>query len=224
MSVNKIPSSYINANYNSALKNPEKIAKKEEKSEEKTEEKAVKTKTSAPDTDAMQAIYEAQRSYVKGMQNMVNQLLEQAGSKIRATFADGEIDPGIDMQFAVKYSKLLVRNEDGSYGLDPSLTADEQAALIAKAKEDVSEDGYFGVKNTSDRILSFAKAITGGDPTKIDEMQRMVEKAFNQVREMFGGELPDICNRTFDAILKGFEEWRGGVTEESAETVEATEA
>ena len=42
-----------------------------------------------------------------------------------------------------------------------NFTAD--ADTIAQAKEDISEDGYWGVNQTSDRIFSFALALSNGD-------------------------------------------------------------
>ncbi|MEE1027789.1 MAG: hypothetical protein UH211_03790, partial [Agathobacter sp.] len=37
------------------------------------------------------------------------------------------------------------------------------ADTIAQAKADIAEDGYWGVEQTSDRILEFAKALSGND-------------------------------------------------------------
>jgi len=45
-------------------------------------------------------------------------------------------------------------------------TADEET--VAKAKEDISENGYWGVNQTSDRIVDFAIALSGGDSSKAD--------------------------------------------------------
>jgi len=46
-----------------------------------------------------------------------------------------------------------------------NFTAD--ADTIAQAKEDISEDGYWGVNQTSDRIFSFALALSNGDEKQI---------------------------------------------------------
>ncbi len=86
-----------------------------------------------------------------------------------------------------------------------------------QAREDVSEDGYYGVKQTSERILSFAKAISGGDPDKIDLLREAVDEAFGEVEELFGGELPQLSKDTYDAVMKGFDEWANPV--EATETV-----
>ena len=55
-----------------------------------------------------------------------------------------------------------------------NFTAD--ADTIAKAKEDISEDGYWGVKQTSERIFDFAQALAGDDEEKMKTMKEAVEK------------------------------------------------
>lgn len=84
-------------------------------------------------------------------------------------------------------------------------TIDEAAKL--KAQEEISENGYWGVKQTSERILSFAKALTGGDPSKIEEMRAAFEKGFSQATKAWGRDLPSISNDTYDAVMKGFDAW-----------------
>lgn len=84
-------------------------------------------------------------------------------------------------------------------------TIDEAAKL--KAQEEISENGYWGVKQTSERILSFAKALTGGDPSKIEEMRAAFEKGFSQATKAWGQDLPSISNDTYDAVMKGFDAW-----------------
>lgn len=85
------------------------------------------------------------------------------------------------------------------------------AATKAQAQEDVSEDGYWGVKQTSERILDFAKALTGGDPDKIDKMKAAFEKGYKMAEKTWGGELPEISKQTYDAVLKGFDDWKNGI-------------
>jgi len=82
------------------------------------------------------------------------------------------------------------------------------AATRNQAIQDISEDGYWGVKQTSQRILDFAKALTGGDPKKIDEMQRAFEKGFKMAEKTWGGKLPEISQKTFDAVIEGFKKMR----------------
>jgi hypothetical protein len=86
------------------------------------------------------------------------------------------------------------------------------AQTIAQAKEDVSEDGYWGVKQTSERILDFAKALSGGDSSKIDTLTDAIKKGFKQAEKLWGGELPEISGQTYDAVMQGIEEWKKEAT------------
>lgn len=61
------------------------------------------------------------------------------------------------------------------------------------------------MKQTSDRILSFATALTGGDPDKVDDMRAAFEKGYKQAEKKWGGNLPSICQQTYDAVLSGFD-------------------
>ncbi|MCX4339453.1 MAG: hypothetical protein OSJ72_07385 [Lachnospiraceae bacterium] len=78
-------------------------------------------------------------------------------------------------------------------------------ATKAQAQEDVSEDGYWGVKQTSGRILDFATALTGGDPSKIEDMRAAFKKGYEQAEKTWGGELPEISKKTYDAVMAGFD-------------------
>lgn len=78
---------------------------------------------------------------------------------------------------------------------------------IAKAKEDVSEDGYWGVKQTSQRLFDFASALAGDDVEKMKEMQAAMEKGFKMATKAWGKELPSICKDTIDAANQLFEDY-----------------
>lgn len=84
-------------------------------------------------------------------------------------------------------------------------TADK--ATIAKAKEDISEDGYWGVEQTSQRIFDFAVALSGGDPEKMEKMKDAVTKGFNEATKSWGKTLPDISQKTYEAAMKKFEDY-----------------
>ena len=63
---------------------------------------------------------------------------------------------------------------------------------IAQAKKDIEEDGYWGIKKTSQRLFDFASALAGDDPEKMKEMQAAMEKGFKEATGAWGDELPDI--------------------------------
>lgn len=65
-----------------------------------------------------------------------------------------------------------------------NFTAD--ADTIAQAKEDISENGYWGVKQTSERIFSFAQALAGDDEEKMTKMKEAFEKGFKEATKTWG--------------------------------------
>ena len=81
------------------------------------------------------------------------------------------------------------------------------AATKAQAQADIAEDGYWGVEQTSDRILDFAKALTGGNPDKIEEMREAFEKGFKMATKTWGDKLPEISQKTYEATMKKFDAW-----------------
>lgn len=85
----------------------------------------------------------------------------------------------------------------------------------AQAQKDIAEDGYWGVEQTSERLLSFAKALSGGDPAKADEMISAVKKGFEEAEKAWGGKLPEISQKTYDTVIKKLESWRDGTNEAS---------
>lgn len=89
-----------------------------------------------------------------------------------------------------------------------NFTVDAQTK--AQAQADIAEDGYWGVKQTSERIFDFAKALSGGDMDKMKEMQEAFEKGFKQATKTWGKELPQISQDTHDAVNKLFEEYYVG--------------
>lgn len=89
----------------------------------------------------------------------------------------------------------------------PDRLKNVSAADIAQAKEDVSENGYWGVNQTSQRLFDFACALAGDDVDKMKEMQAAMEKGFDQATKAWGQTLPGICGETMDAANKLFEDY-----------------
>ena len=92
-------------------------------------------------------------------------------------------------------------------------TVDEET--VKQAQADVSEDGYWGVEQTSDRLVSFAKALTGGDPDKADEMMEAIQKGFDDATKTWGDELPDICKQTLEATKNKIDTWKNSVSSDN---------
>ncbi len=84
---------------------------------------------------------------------------------------------------------------------------------ILQAQKDIADDGYWGVEQTSDRILDFAKALSGGDSSKAEELLNAFKKGFDQATKAWGDKLPDISQRTYDAVIEKFQKWTDGTEE-----------
>lgn len=98
-------------------------------------------------------------------------------------------------------------------------TVDE--ATRAQAQADIADDGYWGVDQTSDRILDFAKALSGNDPEKADLLLDAFKKGFKEATKSWGQELPDISQRTYDAVVEKFNKWKNGTEETEAAQTQA---
>lgn len=85
-----------------------------------------------------------------------------------------------------------------------------------KAQEAISEDGYWGVKQTSDRIVSFATALAGNDSKQLEKMRDAFLKGYERAEKTWGGKLPDISKRTYDAVLDKFDKLMNPKTEDKA--------
>lgn len=93
-----------------------------------------------------------------------------------------------------------------------NFTVDAETA--AQAQADIADDGYWGVNQTSDRLVDFAKALTGGDSSKIESMRSAIKKGFDEAKKLWGGELPEISQKTYDATMKKLDEWAKGTETE----------
>ena len=91
------------------------------------------------------------------------------------------------------------------------------ADVKAQAQADIADDGYWGVEQTSDRILDFAKALSGDNPDKADAMLEAFKKGFEQATKAWGDKLPDISQRTYDAVVEKFNKWKNGTEDASTE-------
>ena len=99
------------------------------------------------------------------------------------------------------------------FGLPEVATTPEEAA------EAVSDDGDYGVDAVADRIFSMADAIAGGDPDKLEKMWGAIQEGFKQAKSFWKDttgedEMPDITQKTFDAIKQRIEDRKAelGVT------------
>lgn len=101
-----------------------------------------------------------------------------------------------------------------------TIEVDDETA--AEAAKEVADDGYWGVEQTSERMFSFAKALAGNDPAKADSMLEALQKGYDEAAKQWGGELPEICQKTLEVTKKKLTDWRDGVTAEENSDIAAT--
>lgn len=104
---------------------------------------------------------------------------------------------------------------------DGTIEVDDETA--EEAAKEVADDGYWGVEQTSERMFSFAKALAGNDPTKADSMLDALQKGYDEAAKQWGGELPEICQKTLEVTKKKLTDWRDGITDEENKDIAAAE-
>jgi hypothetical protein len=144
-----------------------------------SETTASTAKTYTQNTDLVNKLKADAEAHTQQLQNIVQQLMVKQGQTYNTA------------------------NDIWSFLASGNFTVD--AATKAQAEEDISDDGYWGVEQTSDRIIDFATALTGGDPDKIEEMREAFKKGYKQAEKTWGGELPDISQKTYDAVMEKFD-------------------
>lgn len=93
-------------------------------------------------------------------------------------------------------------------GKELNITIDEDTRV--KAREAVGENGFFGVKETANRIIDFARNISGDNTAKYRQLVSAVKQGFEAAKEIMGGELPEISKQTYQAVMDGLENWKNG--------------
>ena len=121
---------------------------------------------------------------------------EQRTAQLRSIVEQMMTKQGVAIGTADDMWKFLAK---GNFTVD--------AATKAQAQQDISEDGYYGVKQTSERLFDFASALAGDDVEKMKKMQAAMQKGFKEATGAWGKDLPDICQKTLDAANKKFENY-----------------
>ncbi len=190
MSVNGITQN----NYDTKVYNTSQTAKKTDKAD-------VASKSSSASFSDEAAVYEASNTTAKQKSNaaIVAQMKKDLSDRtlqLKSLVADMFLKQGQTFASSEDMIKALANGE---------LKVD--SATAAQAKEDISEDGYWGVKQTSDRIFDFAMALSGGDEDKMQDMLAAFKKGYEQATGAWGKELPSLCKDTYDAVEKKFDDY-----------------
>ncbi|MBQ7926794.1 MAG: hypothetical protein IJ335_10950 [Lachnospiraceae bacterium] len=212
MSVNGITSSQATAAYSTQMYNSNKV-KEQAIAEQTTQQKAESKTPETSATDTSGVIYEPSEAAKKYTTNV--DLV--AKMKADAEAQTAQLRSLVEQLMLKQSTSYANANDIWSFLREGDFTVDP--ATKAQAQADIAEDGYWGVNQTSDRIIDFANALTGGDPSKIEDMREAFKKGYEQAQETWGGELPEISKRTYEAVMEKFDK----MAEEAKKSAETTE-
>lgn len=187
-----------------------------------TDEKNTATTT----TEAPAATYtKAERTKVNGKYVTLTKQNQELVAKLKA-----ESDARAD-QFRSLVEDMLFKQgktvslTDNIYAMLRKGEIEVTPEVQAQAKKDIAEDGYWGVEQTSERLFSFAKAISGDNAEMADKLIAAVEKGFKQATKTWGDELPDLCQKTLDATIEKLNAWKESLNNETEDLTDvATDA
>lgn len=113
---------------------------------------------------------------------------------------------------------FAIASQDDMWSLLASGNFTADADTIAQAQADIADDGYWGVDQTSSRIVDFAIALSGGDTDKADDMISAFKKGYEAATSTWGKSLPDISSKTYDAVMEKFQAWKDGSYESASDS------
>lgn len=120
---------------------------------------------------------------------------------IGMTGSDGVTD------FETLVSRLLERQGITWQAAMSGETVEVDEETRAEARALISEEGYWGVEKTSERIFQMAVAGAGGDTEKLEQIKAAIDKGFEMAEEAWGGTLPEISQKTYDAVMEKLDGW-----------------
>ena len=103
-----------------------------------------------------------------------------------------------------EYVDYLVKKQNGMEVKEPDLM---------KIKDELSKEDW-SAEGVANRIIEFAKSISGGDKNKIELLKKAIEQGFSEAEKELG-TLPEISQKTHDLIMKKLDEWENEGEEES---------
>ena len=194
MDISNIKSSYAGYNVDNTKKPQNKA-----QTGSKTGEEAGAVYERSSGTDVKKAAYQADNAKLieqmkSDLATRKNQLMEMVQGMLGKQSETFKV--------AMSETDIYKALREGNFKADPE--------TIAKAKEDISENGYWGVEQTSERMLSFAKALSGNDPSKGSQLLEAFKKGFEEATKAWGDTLPEISQKTYEATIQKFEKWMNG--------------
>ena len=165
------------------------------KEQEQEDDSAVGAVTSKKSTEA--AVFEPTGRIYKPDMETINKMQADLENRMQSL-----VEKMLNQQSSEWKSSLTLADIFGKGGLVESGVLEVDDETRAEAQQNISENGYWGVEQTSDRLIKYAQALSGGDPDKLDTMIEAVKKGFDEAEKAWGGKMPDITSKTYDAVME----------------------
>lgn len=176
--------------------------------------KSNETETKTPKKDESGVVYEKSEVSTAKATYSINKMSPEDRANLVEKLKQEELNRRSQLSDLVQ---RMLTGQAGKSNLaslfSPENLKNVSEADILQAKEDISEDGYWGVKQTSQRLFDFASALAGDDVEKMKKMQEAMEKGFKLATKAWGEELPSICKDTIDAANKLFDDYYASKSE-----------
>lgn len=173
----------------------------------KTTKETNKNTASAKTGQDTAVVYEKSSSSSEKTNSTKSNAAIIAQLKAEAEARTAQLQSLVEKMISKQGQTLGTADDMWSFLAKGNLKADPET--IAQAQKDVAEDGYWGAEQTSDRILSFAKALAGDDPDKAEELLNAFKKGYEEATKTWGNNLPSLCSNTYDLVEKKFNDWMG---------------
>lgn len=89
--------------------------------------------------------------------------------------------------------------------IDPNLRSKDvgpsREELLSRARELVGADGPLSPESVAGQIVSFVDEMADGDQAKAERFRSAVHDAFAKLAAMSGGEMPELTQQTYDAVM-----------------------
>ncbi len=112
-------------------------------------------------------------------------------ASVQTTFTSSED------RFALQYQDFQDFLSDIGYEGKPIAELSKE-----EATELVSEDGFFGIAQTSERIANFVINGAGGDEDRLRAGREGMLQGFKEAETIWGGELPEISQTTMKKAIE----------------------
>lgn len=145
--------------------------------------------------------------------SFVSNVYQSISDNVSKKVEDGEVLTGEDItnQYLAEYQLKISSESKSEIGNQADMLSLSDIGYEGKpigelsqeeATELVSDDGFFGVTQTSERIANFVLNGAGDDVEKLQAGREGILQGFKEAEDLWGGELPEI---SYESINKALE-------------------